>query len=249
MFTEDNWVWGSESGTMIPYSSSVENSTVSKQDRQQGGKRNDLFVWFWISLMFTERKGVWNSVRPDWGTYLKPVSEGMPLYTHTGGGGGGGGGVLRLLRTVDSSLAAYISLTGQKSTSALLRASTPHRPTAANLPLQSVNRRQARRRRRPRLMLLLTLTAFIAASPCPFRAEPQEDRRRAQRFSEQPESPNYTQSFLCSYNADILCYIPQPDTPGMEEKERNSKMNTAEVALVSFRCLLSRGKETNWAEV
>lgn len=38
-------------------------------------------------------------------------------------------------------------------------------------------------------------------------------RKQAQRFSKQAGSPNYTKSFWCSYNLDIMCYTPEYDIP------------------------------------
>lgn len=134
----------------------------------------------WISLIFTKKEAVWNSEACL--SHLPEAGFRRHAPLHTEKWWRWRGGVLWLLRIVDSSLVTYISLTGQNSTSALLRASSRHRPTAANLPLQSVNRkapRQAWRSLLPCLTLLLTLTAFIAASSCPFRAEPLEDGRQS----------------------------------------------------------------------
>lgn len=67
---------------------------------------------------------------------------------------------------------------------------------------------------------LLTLTIVRAVLWRPFLVKPgdcdshrqlgfSEVNQQGQHFSKQAGSPNYTESFWCSYNLDIMCYTPE----------------------------------------
>lgn len=141
------------------------------------------------------------------------------------------GGAMWLLRTAVSSLGTYISLIGQSSMSALLSPSTgPSRTVTTSCAMCEGMQPRVKPNADFSLLsatLALALTIlyslwlffqgllYVQHSGCDSHRQPDftEGNKQAQRFSKQAGSLNYTKSLWCSYNLDIMCYIPGSDIP------------------------------------
>lgn len=153
-------------------------------------------------------------------TYLRPGSEGMPLHKARDEGGEG---VMCLLRTVVSSLGADISLIGQNSMSALFSGPTGQSRTVTTSRATCEHTLSNVMPNADFSLLptaqLLTLTILVAASEARGDAVTASNIEFRQKKTNKLSSSQNNRgvqitpgSFLCSYNLDIMCNMPESDT-------------------------------------